>query len=237
MVTVIIISLLVIVILYVLLNRRKDNGINREEIIRPQIMVSINGGEYKEIKNSPQERANREKRQLLMKKKDERMMRKHKIWLVLRYMISHRQLVQSSTFYDFKKYIADHKYAIGELRKSHPNKYSFDAAIRFCRMEYYYGTCDHQLTEADIEFILNWQSNIINTHDILKNVFVSYKEYWDGVLSSYIRPSARTKRLRYLIENLEEMMDLSDIQEYPDILQGMKELQNQYQVQLNENPQ
>lgn len=202
-----------------------------------KIMVSINGGEYKELESSPERRAKLEKEEKRLEKREERMKRHHSIWLILRYMVTYRQLIQTSNFYDFKKNIADHKYAQGELRKAHPDSYPFEAAIRFCRMEYYYGTCDHQITDNDVKLILNWQSNIIDTHETLKKVLSAYKEHWDGVLASYVRPSARIKRLQYLVENLEDLMNLPDIQEYPDILQDMRELQNQYQLQLNESTQ
>lgn len=234
MIAVIILLISIIVVLCVFLNKRNNKSTNHEEIIGTKIMSLKNGGDYKEFKSSPQERTDREKRQELLNKRDERRIRKQKVWLILRYMITYRQLVQSSTFYDFKKYIADHKYAIGELRKAHPDDYSFNTAIKFCRMEYYYGTCDYQLTEEDIKFVLNWETNDIDTHEILKDVLNSYKEYWDEVLASYVRPSARIKRFQYLIDDLDKIMDLPDVQEYPNILQGVKELQNLYQLQLNE---
>lgn len=230
MAAIIIILLLVIILLFASFKRTHKRTIDHK------IMVSINGGEYKEFESSPERRAKWEKEEKRLEKREERRKRHHSIWLVLRYMVTYKQLIQSSNFYDFKNNIADHKYAQGELRKAHPDGYPFEVAIRFCRMEYYYGTCDHQITDNDVKFILNWQSNIIDTHETLKNVLSAYKKHWDGVLVSYVRPSARIKRLQYLVENLEDMMDLPDIQEYPDILQDMKELQNQYQLQLNENP-
>lgn len=235
MAAVIILLVLVIILLIILHFASYKRTHNRA--IDHKIVVSINGGEYKEFESSPEKRAKWEKEEKSLEKREERRKRHHNIWLVLHYMVTYRQLIQSSNFYDFKNNIAAHKYAQGELRKAHPDSYSFEAAIRFCRMEYYYGACDHQITDNDVKLILNWQSNIIDTHGTLKSVLSAYKEHWDGVLASYVRPSARIKRLQYLVENLEDMMNLPDIQEYPDILQGMRELQNQYQLQLNENPQ
>ena len=226
-------SIIVIVLLYLLVKKRTGNEIIREENPKPKIMVSINGGEYREAKSDDSEKDWRQRGKL----REMRMIRKGKIWAVLRYMVTYQYLIESSDFYSFKKNLIDHNHAKGELRKLHPDNYSFDAAIRFCRMENYYGTCDHQLIDNDVKFILNWQSNSIDTHDTLKNVLASYKEHWDSVLSSYVRPSARIKRLQCLIEDLENIIDLPDIQDCPDILQGVKELQSQYQSQLNESAQ
>ena len=229
MTAIITVSIIVIVILCLLLKKRTGNEIISEENIKPKIMVSINGGGYREAKSDDSKKNWREKGKM----RENRMIRKRKIWTVLRYMITYKYLIDSSDFYSFKKNLTDYNYAKGELLKLHPDKYSFDAAIRFCRMENYYGTCDYLLTDDDVNFILNWQSNSIDVHDTLKNVFTSYKIYWDGVLSSYVRPSARIKRLQYLIEDLENIMNLPDVQEHPDVLQGVKELQILYQSQLN----
>lgn len=230
MTTATIITLVVVIaILGLLLNAKVHSGSNSPKNNQHKIMVSINGGEYREAKSDDGEKDWRKK----SKSRERRMVRKRKIWAVLRYMTTYRYLMESSDFYSFKKNLDDHKYAKGELRKAHPDSYPFEAAIRFCRMEYYYGTCNHQLTDNDVKFILNWRSNIIDTHETLKNVLSAYKEHWDGVLASYVRPSARAKRLQYLVENLEEMMALPDIQEYPDIIQGIKELQKRYKSQLD----
>lgn len=233
MTAIITISLVLIVILCLLLKKRTGNEIINEENIKHKIMVSINGGEYRETKYGNSKKNRRERGTI----RENRMIRKRKIWTVLRYMTTYKYLIDSSDFFSFKKNLTDYNYAKGELRKLHPDNYSFDAAIRFCRMENYYGTCDYLLTDDDVNFILNWKSNSIDVHDTLKKVLASYKSYWDGVLSSYVRPSARIKRLQYLIEDLENIMNLPYIQEHLDVLQGVKELQSQYQSQLNENTQ
>lgn len=232
MTAIITISLVLIVILCLLLKKRTGNEIINEENIKPKIMVSINGGEYRETKYGNSK--NRRERGTI---RENRMIRKRKIWTVLRYITTYKYLINSSDFYSFKKNLTDYNYAKGDLRKLHPDNYYFDAAIRFCRMENYYGTCDYLLTDDDVNFILNWKSNSIDVHDTLKKVLASYKRYWDGVLSSYVRPSARIKRLQHLIEELENIMNLPYIQEHLDVLQGVKDLQSQYQSQLNENTQ
>lgn len=194
-------------------------------------MESIKGCEYRVAKYDDIDKKRRKRREM----REKRMVRKRKIWAVLRYMVTYNHLMESSNFYSFNNNLIDHNHAKGEIRKLKPDKYSFDTAIRFCRMENYYGTCDYQLNDEDVNYIINWQSNSIDVNDALKNVLNSYKNYWDGVLSSYVRQSARKKRLQYLIEDLENIMNLPYIQEHPDVLQGVKELQIQYQMQLNES--
>lgn len=170
-------------------------------------------------------------RELLYKKEDRRN-RKHQIWVVLRYMVAYNDLVESSDFYSFQNNLTEYENARKELGNSSPNDYSFRAAFRFCRIGYHSGSCDKELTDKDIRDVLNWHTNTIDKHKIVESVLNSYKDYWDDVLASYKRPSARIKRLQYLVENLEDVSKLPFVQEYPDILSRVKELQGLYRLQL-----
>ena len=168
----------------------------------------------------------------LLYKKENRRDRKHKIWVVLRYIAAYNDLLESSDFYSFQNNLIEYENAKEELGKSSPNDYSFRVAFRFCRIGYYYGACDKELTDKDIQDVLNWHTNTIDKYKIVENVLNSYKDYWDDVLASYKRPSARIKRLQYLVENLEGVSKLPFVQEYPDILTRVKDLQGLYQLQL-----
>ena len=174
-------------------------------------------------------------RELLYKKEDRRN-RKHNIWVVLRYIAAYNDLVDSSDFYSFQNNLTEYENAREELGKYSPNDYSFRVAFRFCRTEYYSGACDKELTDKDIRDVLNWHTNTIDKYKIAESVLNSYKDYWDGVLASYKRPSARIKRLHYLVENLEDVSKLPFIQEYPDILSRVKDLQGLYSSQLQYPP-
>lgn len=233
MMTIIIGFLVLIIILYLSSKgkRRKEN--DGSGSVKTQIFVSVNGSEYRELKSSPEESNARVRNKKSLERLEERRNRHDKIWLVLRYMEAYQQFVQSGNFYDYQKNMTDYKSVIEELGKSHIDKYSIEVAIRFCRKEYHFGSCNHQLTEDEVKLVINWQTNIMDDYKVLKNVLFKYKEYWDSVLISYVRPAARTKRLQYLIVDLDKIMGLPDIQKYPDILQDVKCLQLQYKSQLS----
>lgn len=169
---------------------------------------------------------------VLLYKKEERRNKKQKIWVVLRYMVAYNDLVEFSDFYSFQNNLNEYENAKEDLRKLSPNDYSFRVAFRFCRIEYCSGACDKELSDKDIQDVLNWHTNTIDKHRIVESVLDSYKDYWDDVLASYKRSSARIKRLQYLVQNLEEVSKLSFVQEFPDILSRIKDLQNLYISQL-----
>lgn len=171
-------------------------------------------------------------RRELLYKREKRRTRRHKIWAVLRYMVTYKDFLESKDFYSFKNNLSFFENAKKELNNSSPDDYTFRAAIRFCRIEFIYGRCNHSLTDNDVQTILNWQTVTIDTHAILERVLINYKEYWDDVLASYIRPSARIKRLQYLVEKLEDVSKQPYLQEYPDLIHGVKNLKEWYLTQL-----
>ncbi len=183
-------------------------------------------------KSTPsQEESAKEKRALRYKRADKRE-RKLIIWRVLRYMITYRDLSSSSNFYEYKNNIASHNHAVEELKISKPDKYHLEAAIRFCQIEYLCGRCDYELTQEDIDLLENWETKTIDNNRILNDILTTYKEYWDNVLDSYTRPSARIKRLQYLIQDLQEVMKMPFLQNTPNVLNNIKELQDYYQSLL-----
>lgn len=168
----------------------------------------------------------------LLYKREERRNRKHKIWVVLRYMVAYNDLVESQDFHSFQNNLTEYENAKEDLNKYSPCADFFHVAFRFCKIEYYSGACDKALTDHDIQDVLNWRTNTIDKHKIVESVLESYIDYWDSVLASYKRPSARIKRLQYLVQNLEDVSKLSYIQEFPDILSRIKNLQDLYISQL-----
>ena len=183
-------------------------------------------------KSTPsQEDSLKEKRELRYKRADKRE-RKLIIWRVLRYMITYRDLSSSTNFHEYKNNIACHNHAVEELKTSKPDEYHLKAAIRFCQIEYLCGRCDYELTQEDIDLLENWETKTIDNNRILNDILTSYKEYWDSVLDSYNRPSARIKRLQYLIQDLQEVMKMPFLQNTPNVLNNIKELQDYYQSLL-----
>lgn len=225
-------------------NRKKQKGkgedpdavrvLNEDNSV--SITVTIGDVDYTvnnlKPKSTPsQEESAKEKRALRYKRADKRE-RKLIIWRVLRYMITYRDLSSSSNFHEYKNNIASHNHAVEELKISKPDKYHLEAAIRFCQIEYLCGRCDYELTQEDIDLLENWETKTIDNNRILNDILTTYKEYWDNVLDSYTRPSARIKRLQYLIQDLQEVMKMPFLQNTPNVLNNIKELQDYYQSLL-----
>ena len=53
------------------------------------------------------------------------------------------------------------------------------------------------------------------------------------LVSTYKRPSAKKNRLNYLINDLEEIMQIPDIHNRPNILKKIKRLQNEYAAEVD----
>lgn len=208
----------------------EDNSVSVTVTIG-DVEYTVNNLKPKSTPSKEEREKAKEKRMLLYKRADKRE-RKLIIWRVLRYMITYRDLSSSSNFYEYKNNLAGHNHAVEELKISKPDKYHLEAAIRFCQIEYLCGRCDYELTQEDIDLLENWETITIDNNRILNDIVTSYKEYWDSVLDSYTRPSARIKRLQYLIQDLQEVMKMPFLQNTPNVLNNIKELQDYYQSLL-----
>lgn len=124
-------------------------------------------------------------------KREDRRKRHTRIWSILQFMVSYSELMQCTDFYSFKKTSIRFDQATGRMRKEHIQCPDIDTAIRFCRMEYHYGICRHKFSTTEINQIHKWKDISIDKHEVLKKVLCSYKHYWDDVLNSYVRLSAK----------------------------------------------
>lgn len=186
---------------------------------KPKIHINTGNSEYEDRRKQLYTRDRRRKRHI-------------RIWSVLRFMVTYNDLMNSENFYDFKTGKKAYEEAKGRMRKERVKENDIETAIRFCRMENFYGTCQYPLNNSEIEQLYKWQNIQINEKELLNNVIESYQSYWNEVLNSYKRPSARKNRLNYLVENLNEVLSLPYIQEYPDITEKIKALQHSYFVEL-----
>ena len=164
--------------------------------------------------------------------REERRVRHNKIWAVLRFILAYNDLLAASDFISFNKNIANYENAKADLKQYSPDNNSFQVAFRFCRREFYYGECDSELTDANMQDLMNWETTTIDIHKILNDIIVSYEDYWENVIVSYKRQSARTKRYQYLVDNLDEVLKSSYIREFPDIMQKVEDLQNEYRSRI-----
>lgn len=181
------------------------------------------------IKVVPTYSSNREKRN----KRDKRHKRQHRIWTVLHFMEAYDKLMYSQNFYDLTSNTNEYNDAKAQMRKEHITQEDIEVAVRFCRMECFYGTCDHPLSPQEVSDIQNWQNIAIDEEALLNNVLLAYEKYWNSVLNAYKRTYARKNRLSYLVINLDELMTSPQIQKYPTIITKMSELQSRYADELN----
>lgn len=195
---------------------------------KPKMYINIGNSELTE--SHPNKSWDEERKRLYTR--DRRRKRHTRIWSVLRFMVTYNDLMNSRNFYDFRNGKKAHEEAKGRMRKEHVEKNDIETAIRFCRMENFYGTCHYSLNKSEIEQLYEWQNIMISEEELLNNVLVSYQSYWNGVLNSYKRPSARKNRLNYLIEDLDEVLSLPYIQEYPNVAERIKALQHSYSMEL-----
>ena len=211
----IIIILLLLIIVFLLISKRNKN--KSEE---PHIQVRFND----------ENNAWRTK----YKFKEQRQRRHTRTWTVLRFMATYDQLINSEDFHNFEKNKDSYEEAFGRMRKEHIGTTDIETAIRFCRLEHFYGICKHDLSSDEVNKIHQWRSITIEEEELLGNILKSYQTYWDNVLNSYKRTSARKNRLLYLIDDIENILRLSFIQKYPTLIIKAKELQNHYTLLINE---
>lgn len=167
-------------------------------------------------------------------KREERRIRHERVWSVLRFMVTYNELLfESGNFYQYSNNKEAYEEARLQMKENHIIGTDIDTAIRFCQIENINGECDHLLTSAEIDQLYRWHEIQINEEELLNEVIDSYQAYWNEVLDSYKRPSARKNRLTYLINNLNEVMELHYIQKYPVIKERIKLLQSTYSDALS----
>lgn len=203
---------------------KNNTHIKDERKIKVSILTSNDGETFHEVMTSGYQ-SHRKQVNLRGKRQE----RHHTIWSVIRFMTTYKKLIEETTnVYQFRDNYQAFKIAKGEMRKRHPDACNLNTAIRFCQMEFFYGTCDHKLNEHDIQTLYNWRELNIDEEQLLNNVLSSFESYWKDVLDSYVRPSARINRINYLIQELANIREMKELQPYPIILSRIDRLQQQY---------
>lgn len=85
----------------------------------------------------------------------------------------------------------------------HPFSDEFKIVMRICSIAYHKGKCKYRLNENTLIEALQWEYGGWKDEEVLKTTIENYEQYWDSVLDAYVRPSARIKRLHYLVEKLD----------------------------------
>lgn len=167
-----------------------------------------------------------------LKLRGKRRQRHNVVWCILRLIITYRDLVSSSNFHDFKNNKDAYLIAKNEYKEYSPDRGLIEVAIRLCQYKYKQGNCDHKLSDNEICAIYKLIDTPIDYEALLCQVTLSFETYWDDVLVSYAKPSARTKRIKYLIEETKRL--IKEYAQYPMLIERIKELQLRYEAMLTQ---
>lgn len=200
------------------------------------VNVYTNGEKTSEITISPATVEKREyKKRPNLAFLEARRERQGKVWAIFRYMNAYYDLLNSSDFYEYKASLSEFNESREKLKVEKPSKIHFDIAFRFCNIKNCIGECEYKLQDNDIIKVRKWKTDTINHSELIENVSKSYKEYWDEVLNSYKRHTARANRLKYLIEKLSEYKQWPELQVVPGAIEQIKILERHFLEQETNN--
>lgn len=109
-----------------------------------------------------------------------------------------------------------------------PKRLHYEAAYNICLDDFKKNKISFNTTLFTIERIINWKYGNNNEEEILSNILNKFIIYWDNVLKTYIRPSARIKRIHYLIDRLITLKQKPFVSACPIFIQKIDALQNKY---------
>ena len=168
------------------------------------------------------------------RKYDEREKRNYNNWLAYRLITSYKDFMDSSSFYDFEKKSEEFSIIKKEALSKGLTNSNINVAIRYCRFQYYQKECNYKFKRADIKKLEQWKDLSVN--DISIESLIN-KVYWDDMLLNYKGPSARVNRLKFLVENLEELKEKPYIRQSSVLLQKIQDLKTYYVTKLSNPPQ
>lgn len=165
---------------------------------------------------------------------DANAVRKHNARALLHLIGVAEKIASSENFYDLDKNIGDFIYVKTKMQEEqiHLTNDEIDTVIRLCRSYYAKGMCQHELSQAEIRNIHNWETYYFNDLYIINDIAASFKTYWDDVLTGYKKTSARLNRINYLINHLNEMKGKGTIQLLPNYEEKINELIQYYKSML-----
>lgn len=136
-----------------------------------------------------------------------RLERNHRIWSILRLVVTIKDVYESLSFYDLdknrKEYLITYERIKNEIGIF--DKREIDIAIRYCKIKSAQDECEYDISQEVESLFYDWESSQIDWTGVFHSVKEAFKRYWDGVLANYKRPSARSKRIAYLINHLSEI--------------------------------
>lgn len=153
--------------------------------------------------------------------------------LVLSFIRSyHYNFCNLSSFYDYDNAVKEHKEIIDRLNGEEITNLGIKLAIRFCHIQYAKGICDQRLSAEEENRLLNKDWDYPDAEKCITPIIPIFKKYWDDVLLSYKRPSAKTNRLNYLVELLDNLSAKSSVRENVNLRNEILLLRQYYAQQL-----
>ena len=135
------------------------------------------------------------------------MERNHRVWSILRLMVTIKDVYESLNFYDLDKNRKEYLISYENLKNEIGifDKKEIDIAIRYCKIKNAQNKCDYNISQEVESLFYAWESFQIDWIGVFRFVKETFKQYWDEVLDNYKKPSARSKRIAYLINHLSEI--------------------------------
>ena len=156
----------------------------------------------------------------------ERLLRNGRIWTVLRFIVSIKDIEECTSFYDLDKAIDNYNDAYNRLSQVDysPTTDDISVALRYCLIKHHQGSCSRTITNSEKESIFNWSNYHMDYEPILEQVTVSFQQYWDEVISEYKRVASKKNRIDYLVEHLNDMRKKKNIMQLPKIHERLNTL-------------
>lgn len=172
-----------------------------------------------------EKRIKREKRYL-------HIQHRNKISSIISVLIHSYELSFVNNIYDYKNSIQSIKNCMESLSGLNLDDQDYTTAYRVIHRKHSKDLCD-----LDID-LPSFSMEIVNglleqDHEsILCRMYENMRDYWDEVILSYKNKSAKTKRLYYLVERLDNEMKDPLIYCYHSVLSKIIELRTHYTDQL-----
>lgn len=150
---------------------------------------------------------NRESSRRSRRRSSNRLEHNYRIWSIIRLVVAIKDVYESLSFYDLDKNRKEYLITYEKLKNEIGifDKEEIDIAIRYCKIKRAQDECDYDISQEVESLFYDWESFQIDWTGIFHFVKETFKHYWDGILANYKRPSARSKRIAYLINHLSEI--------------------------------
>lgn len=135
------------------------------------------------------------------------MERNHRIWSILKLVVTIKDVYESLSFYELDKNRKEYFITYERLKNEIGifDKREIDIAIRYCKIKRAQDECDYNVSQEVESLFYDWENFQIDWIGVFHFVKETFKQYCDEVLANYKKPSARSKRIAYLINHLSEI--------------------------------